>query len=180
MSYIDWSQHLDYIEDKHAKTILELGCGKGTGVLLEEFGMVYSFEISENDEWFNETKKNFSKYNNWHPYFKTLDEIGYTQKVKEKFLEKGTMNPNCSKNYMQWIEDTIDTSELDVVFVDHGGGFFRPDSVNYFLQKKVPYVFYHDSQHGAYNWNRIEVPDIYMERAFPQGEGTVFLKLRNL
>ncbi|MEM1312724.1 MAG: hypothetical protein AAGF07_04650 [Patescibacteria group bacterium] len=172
--YISWFPVLDYVPDKLDKNILELGLGQGTQHLLNNFKHVYSFEVFHTKYWYDYTVKQNESYKNWEHKFIYSTDLGISDVDAELVATKGvTRRTGVLKKYFELLEDFVDFKKLDVVFVDQGF-HMRGECVNYFLDKKIPYVICDDWNFGEddyYGYRGIKPNSSYFEKVYSGGMG---------
>lgn len=174
--FLDWSYSLATIPNKEEKTILELGCGVGTQYLCNEFKQVYSFEVFETKEWFDKSVQLLSKWDNWIGEFHTFEDLKLWEAEKELRDSKGRIrNHNGLKGFYSKLNDFVDLSTIDVVFVDQAF-HFRAETVLYFKDKSIPYIFAHDTKHGheMYGWDLIGNDENYEKKSFDSHQGVTY------
>lgn len=190
MSYTDWNPILNNIPNVEDKTILELGCGKGTKYLVDRFKFVYSWETWKDSEWWKYSQEQYSQYSNWEGYFKDFKHWGFDESEK---LLKGSGKSEYGKvrdltalnKYWDSLVSTIDISTIDVAFVDQGF-HLRGETVNRFMELGVPYIFWHDSNNNTpkaslgkpytlYGWDLINIESPYYVVNTLGGKGTVLI-----
>lgn len=169
MSYIDWIQHLGFIDNPQDKTILELGCGRGTKTLCDTFKYVYSFETWHNDEWYEYTLRELQDKKNWSSYYKDFSYYG---------LSGDAIRPQTKafEKYNKELEQWVDLSTVDVAFVDQGF-YLRGESVNYFMSRNIPIIFAHDTNKipHKYGWDVINPTKYgYTVSKKKEGQGVTF------
>lgn len=167
-NYLDWHFSLDSIPNKEESKILELGCGIGTQYLCNEFKEIYSFEVFYTREWFDISTQMLSKWDNWKGKFYTFDELDLMQAEKQLIESRGQIrNKEALNPFYNKLNEFVDLSTIDVVFVDQGF-HFRAETINYFMSLNIPYIFAHDTRGGAemYGWNTIIKNDLYDVKYF--------------
>jgi hypothetical protein len=173
--YIDWVDILNSIPSTKEKTILELGCGAGTKYLIENFKYVHSWETWVDDKWFNYSKADYSQYPNWNGYFKDFKYWGFDITEEDLISSTGfSRDTTALDKYWKEMLNEIDIKTIDVAFVDQGF-HLRAETINRFFELEIPYIFYHDSNHGSnlYGWGLINKPNHYTSFNFSAGQGTV-------
>lgn len=161
--YIDWIDILELVPDKHSKSILELGIGEGTKHLLASFGCVFSFEIARSKEWFNHCQEKiesdeWKKIGTWEGFFSTLTDAGLDEMERNILASGGKERVHGSfDNYLKMIERFVPLSEIQVAFVDQGL-HSRAETVLFFMEKSIPFIFCHDWNDGKelYGWSMID------------------------
>lgn len=174
--FLDWHYSLATIPNKEEKRILELGCGVGTQYLCNEFKEVYSFEVYDTKEWFDKSTQLLSKWDNWKGTFYTFEELDLWEVESQLRESKGKIrNHNELKEFYTKLNEFVDLSTIDVVFVDQAF-HFRAETVNYFKDKEIPYIFAHDTKHGAemYGWDIITKDDKYEVKNFDSLQGVTY------
>lgn len=155
MAYTDWTNHLHNMSDKQELNILEFGLGVGTLSLVNEFKSVYSFEINNNDEWFNKTKETVERYSNWAGEFVLAESL--IQKHKE-FAQSGFTIERDTQELEDILEDSksrVNYADYEVFFID-AGVYFRGEIVNFCFQFEPRHIMIHDANgiwNGAYGYN---------------------------
>lgn len=163
--YINWSQSLDLIKNIHKKTIVELGCGVGTKILLDRFKKVYSFEVAQTREWYDKCIQDYHQYNNWGSEFYLMSNIKLD--IADKMLlDSNGVNRNVEslKPFYDLLEQFIPINDknIDVALIDQGF-HLRGETVTYFLQRQIPYVIVHDITDCIYiyGYDKIICPSNY-------------------
>lgn len=162
MGFIDWQLFMqEQLEGKKVEKLLELGLGEGTKFLLTLSPKVYSIELAclpEHHEWFDRIENELRGEEGWKPYLYECEDK-YEVRVKT------------------YVSGQLGRIKPDVVFVDPGV-HFRGDLVNLMMEKKVKYIFAHDTKQGfddesgdIYGWNKIEGKG-YKRTDHEDGEGT--------
>ena len=90
-AYTDWSPALDAIKNIENKTILELGLGAGTLNLINRFKKVISFEVARENEWYNRSVEDYSKYPNWSSQFIFMKSLGLDV-ADDELLKSGVVS----------------------------------------------------------------------------------------
>lgn len=172
--FTSWYPVLDFISEKKDKNILELGLGSGTKHLLENFKKVYSFEVFHTRYWYDYTVKENKDYKNWEHIFYYSHDFGINDADAELVATKGKVRrTEVLKKYFELLEKWVDTSKIDVVFVDQGF-HFRGECAKYFLEKGIPYVICDDWNQGEddfYGYRSIKKYDGYNEELYKGGMG---------
>ena len=174
--FLDWHHSLELIPNKEEKTILELGCGVGTQYLCNEFKEVYSFEVYDTKEWFDKSTQLLSKWDNWRGTFYTFEELDLWEAESELRESNGRIrNYRALNNFYETINDFVDTEKIDVVFVDQAF-HFRAETVMHFMRLEIPYIFAHDTKHGAnmYGWDLIQNNHKYEKMHFDSAQGVTY------
>jgi len=166
----DWRFAIDAIPDTKEKNIVELGLGMGTRYLLEKFKYVYSFEVVNNDEWYNKSVTDYSGFMNWSSQFYFMHYFGLDKADKKLLDSNGDVrDTEPLVTYFKYVEDFVGPAlnTMDVALVDQGF-HFRGESVNYFLQKGIPIVIAHDTvgHDHIYGYDKIVVPSSYTKQFF--------------
>ena len=174
--FLDWTNSLTTIPNKEEKTILELGCGVGTQYLCNEFKEVYSFEVFDTKEWFDKSTQLLSKWDNWRGIFYTFEELKLWEAESQLRESNGRIrNQNGLKKFYTKLNEFVDLSTIDVVFVDQSF-HFRAETVLYFKDKGIPYIFAHDTKHGSqmYGWDLIGNDEEYERKGFDSHQGVTY------
>ena len=177
-SYTDWQKNFDKIENKKDKVILELGCGLGTKYLVNNFKKVYSYEVTETDEWYQKTKKDLQEYENWESIFYYDSYLRDSNKTIVSTRGK-LRDIKPLKRYFTQLHGFVNFRELDIAFVDQGN-HFRGELACYLMSWGIPMVIIHDSKQWPHNtdlvygYDKID-PQLYnyFYKSFPRGQGTV-------
>lgn len=178
MSYTDWQKNFDKIENKKDKVILELGCGRGTKYLVDNFKKVYSYEVTETDEWYQKTKKDLQEYENWESIF--YYDTYLRDSNKSIVSTRGKLRDiKPLKRYFTQLHGFVNFRELDIAFVDQGN-HFRGELACYLMSWGIPMVIIHDSKQWPHNTDLVYGYDKinpklynYFYKSFPRGQGTV-------
>ena len=179
--YTDWNPILKHIPDTNTKTILELGCGKGTKFLVDKFQQVISWETAHNDKWWNHSQNDYGKLSNWRGYFYDHAHWGFdtVDKIIAKSKGKNRSDTSALDRYWAALIDEVDMSTIDVAFVDQGF-HQRGETVTKFIELNIPYIFWHDTNAGqAYGYNKLDIPPRYETIKTLKGQGTKLIGLVN-
>lgn len=177
--YTDWCKHIDNIPNLNDKSIIELGLGLGTKLLLERFKEVYSFEVAKTNEWYIKSIEDYKNYTNWKYQFFLMNEFGLDLTDIE-LLNSGGISRNIEpmKKYFQALETFLPIiAKMDVALVDQGF-HFRGEAVNYFLEKQIPVVIAHDTYNHdqIYGYDKIVIPENYTKETFGGLGTTIFTR----
>jgi len=175
--FVSWRYLLNSIEKIEEKTILELGCGEGTKILLDKFKKVYSFEMAREDEWYKKCQEDYKSYSNWHSEFHFMKDIGLDVADNKVLESRGLVRQTeVLTAFYELLEKFVPTNTMDVVLVDQGF-HMRGETVMYFFEKQIPYILIHDITHAdaIYGWNKIVVPSTYKSK----NEGITRLYYKN-
>ena len=162
MAYTDWIPTMDSIKSKKDLSIIEFGLGDGTEYLLNNFKLVYSFELADNDYWYKITKDRFGNFQNWKADFVNFTEVGFWDYM-----------PQLPEQLISRIDD-IFNDKYDVVFMD-GGYHNRGQIANLILNKFSPqYLVIHDINFAFEQdmYDQIVIPQEYDFSDDNNGEGT--------
>jgi hypothetical protein len=169
MPYTDWINLVEKtIPNKKNLNIIEFGLGEGTKYLLDNFKTLYSYELMNKPDWYNQTVNKFSVYENWEHKLVLWNDIGFKD-----------YDTNLPKELLDDIDLLFSNNNFDVVFMD-GGYHVRGDIVDYIINKHYPkYIIIHDINF-AFNedgYHRIKTPSNYTIEKDTFGEGTmIFIK----
>jgi len=162
--YVTWRHSLNSIDKIEEKTILELGCGDGTKILLDKFKTVYSFEVAREDEWYKKCKEVYKDCANWHSECHLMKDIAGLVEADDQILKTGGAERKSEAliPFYELLEKFIPTTSVDAVLVDQGF-HLRGETVMYFFEKQISYILVHDSTHAdaIYGWNKIVCPSNY-------------------
>ena len=175
-AYLTWIASLDSIKNTKEKTILELGLGEGTKILIEKFKMVYSFEVVKSDAWYKRCVEDYKSYSNWKSMFHSMSDImGLDKADEEGQISTGkTRNIEPMKLYFKLLEEFVsDIKNINVALVDPGF-HLRCECVNDFIEKEIPIIIAHDTQ-GVYGYEQIKLPSNYTTTKFT--DTTHYLKI---
>jgi len=177
--YTDWCSHLYNISNLNEKSIIELGLGLGTKVLLEHFKEVFSFEVVNTDEWYKKSVEDYKSYTNWKHQFFFMKEFGLDVTDTE-LLNSGGLSRNVEplKKYFHALEVFLPTiAKMDVALVDQGF-HFRGETVSYFLEKQIPIVIAHDTYNHdqIYGYDKIVMPDNYTKETYGRLGTTIYTR----
>lgn len=176
--FLDWVDSLNLIPNKEDKNILELGCGFGTQFLCNEFKNVYSFEVYKDKSWFDKTTELLNRWDNWHGTFYTGLELQMSEAIQAIYDNPNNRNEesfHIPNGFYDKLNQFVNLNEIDVVFVDHNLNM-RGETVNYFLNKGISYIFAHDTNHGhgTYGWNIINESEKYDVVKYNSYQGVTF------
>ena len=112
MPYTDWINLVEKtIPNKKNLNIIEFGLGEGTKYLLDNFKTLYSYELMNKPDWYNQTVNKFSVYENWEHKLVLWNDIGFkdydTNLPKELLLEGRYLAENFDEQKYFHILDEI-------------------------------------------------------------------------
>lgn len=166
--YLTWSRAIDFIDDTKSKTVLELGCGKGTRILLNNFKKVYSFEVANVKSWYDKCVTDYQEDKNWQSIFYPMSHFKLDITDKELLDSGGDVrNVTSLIDLYKSLEQFVSIKDVDVALVDQGF-HMRGETAAYFLEKNVPIIIIHDINDSThvYGYDKLVKPDNYSVREY--------------
>jgi hypothetical protein len=167
--YTDWQIVFDnYFTNKKDLTILELGVGKGTYYLLDNFKKVISLEYSRYEYEF----KKIDHEN--HTYIELENDEEIIKKDNVLIETIGGTRPDV-KDKVNLIIDTLKKYKADIIFVDFGF-HFRGEVVQELINlNKYKYITYHDTNFKYYGYENLDLKNYKEVIRDERGQGTVII-----
>jgi hypothetical protein len=167
-------------EKTEINNALEFGLGLGTEYLLDNVKYLHSVELSVSDlnkNWTEKIKSTCGGYDNWK-----LDYIECPESIVESnILVQSTHHPMKDETYRndlyKLVDPFIDNQNWDLIFVDCGI-HHRGDIVNRCMEKTIPLIAAHDTNHSEiYGYNLVN-NDKYHKIRKDTNNGTTFWVLK--
>jgi 16S rRNA A1518/A1519 N6-dimethyltransferase RsmA/KsgA/DIM1 with predicted DNA glycosylase/AP lyase activity len=163
--FIDWQIAFDNIPNKDQMTVIELGWGKGTKYLLDNFKKVISIELSRYTYPYTPIEN--------HTYIELQPE-------KDTLIKDDVLIETLGKDRLEFQSEIkklmteIKKHEADFVFVDFGF-HFRSEVVQELIDlDKYKYIAYHDTNFPYYGYDNLDCKK-YKKIEDKMGQGTIIL-----
>tara|TARA_Y100000034_G_scaffold130552_1_gene189279 strand:- start:2387 stop:2758 length:372 start_codon:yes stop_codon:yes gene_type:complete len=111
--------------------------------------------------------------------FYSYHELGLDKNIEEIKKSNGGKRKEellfIKGGFYEKLNHFVDLEKIDIVFVDQSTKT-RGETVNYFMEKNINIIFYHDSNvgHKIYGWDLIKDFKNYSKWVYNQGLGTTF------